>query len=38
MDKLRDIVNISITIFLLGFIGINVVRLVLIGLERSGIM
>ena len=38
MEKLRDIINVSITIALLGFIGINLVRILLIGLERSGIM
>lgn len=38
MDKLRDILNVSIMIFLLGFIGINLGRIAMIGLERSGIM
>ncbi len=38
MEKLRDMVNVSITILLLGFISINLVRILLIGLERSGIM
>lgn len=38
MDKLRDIVNVSIAILLLSFIGVSVVRLVLIGLERGGLL
>ena len=38
MDKLRDVLNLSIMILLLGFIGVNLVRITMIGLERSGIM
>ena len=38
MSKLRDILNVSLTIFLLGFIGINLVRIAMIGLERSGVL
>lgn len=38
MNKLRDGLNVTIMIFLLGFIGINLVRIAMIGLERSGIL
>ena len=38
MNQLRDVLNVSIMILLLGFIGINLVRIAMIGLERSGIM
>ncbi len=38
MQTLRNIVNVSITIFLLTFISFSLFRLVVVGLQRTGVL
>jgi hypothetical protein len=38
MQTIRNIVNVSITIVLLAFISVSVFRLVVVGLQKTGVM